>query len=175
MGEWGAWYQFSAWVASLSVLLLIGISATMRPVSMPCVLLSEDLLLRPKPVIKGASTDASFVVFVGSCGNPFVERCRHGRGGRTRIRSAGGSQAHGLRLSRLLRFHGFPPISSITNQIGDGKARPSVGRCQGQGAGCRERLHALFPPLPRQPRLRASPTVFCAHHHFEVSPPPLEE
>src|SRR2546427_11164632 len=94
------------------------------PVSMPCVLLSEDLLLRPKPVIKGASTDASFVVFVGSCGNPFVERCRHGRGGRTRIRSAGGSQARGLRLSRLLRFHGFPPMGSITNQIGDGKATP---------------------------------------------------
>src|SRR5207247_274251 len=103
----------------------------MWPVSMPCVLLSEDFLLRLKPVIKGASTDASFVVFVGSYGNPFVERCRHGRCGRTRVRSAGGSLARCLRLSRLLRFHGLPHMSSITNQIGDGKARPSVGRCQG--------------------------------------------
>jgi len=73
-------------------------------------LMSEDFLLRLKPVIKWASTDASFVVFEGSCGNLFVERCRHGRCGRIRIRSAGGSLAHCLRLSRLLRFHGFPPM-----------------------------------------------------------------
>jgi hypothetical protein len=115
-GEGGAraesakWWYFSAWVASLSILLLIGVSTTMRAFSMPYALLSEDLLLRLKPVIKGASTEASFVVFVGSCGNPFVERCRHGRGGRTRIRAAGGTLARYLRLSRFLRFHGFTPI-----------------------------------------------------------------
>jgi len=62
-------------VASLSVLLVTGVSTTMWHVSMPCVLLSEDLLLRLKPVIKGALTDASFVVFVGSCGDLFVEIC----------------------------------------------------------------------------------------------------
>jgi len=65
--------------ASLSVLLLAGLSTTMRHISILCLGLSEDLLLRLKPVIKGALTDASFVVFVGSCGDPFMEISRHGR------------------------------------------------------------------------------------------------
>ena len=115
----------------LSVLILTGISATMRLVRIPYFLLSEDFLLSLKPVIKRTLTDASFVVFVGSCGDPLVERCRHGRCANTRFSSAGGPLARRLRCGRLLRFHGFPPMSSITNQIGDGKARPSVRRCQG--------------------------------------------
>ena len=102
-GEGGAraesakWWYFSGWVASLSVLLLIGVSTTMRHVSMPCFLLSEDFLFRLTPVIKGTSTDALFVVFVGACGDPFVERSRHGRCGSTRIRTADGSLARCLR------------------------------------------------------------------------------
>ncbi len=51
----------------LSVLLLTGGSTTMGPVSIPCVLLSEDLLLRLKPVIKSTLTDPSFIVLAGSC------------------------------------------------------------------------------------------------------------
>jgi hypothetical protein len=50
----------------------------------------------------------------------------------TRFRSGGGALTLRLRCGRLLRFHGFPPMSSITNQIGNGKARPSVGRCQAE-------------------------------------------
>jgi len=46
----------------------------MRQVSIPCVLLSEDLQLRLKPVIKWTLTDASFVDLKGSCIDPFVER-----------------------------------------------------------------------------------------------------
>jgi hypothetical protein len=145
-----------------SGLLLTGVSTTIRHVSIPCVLLSEDLLLRLKPVIKRTLTDASFVVLEGSCGDPFVEMCRHGRGVRTWFRSAGGSLARRLRCGRWLRFHGFPPMSSITNQIGDGKARPSVGGCQGEGTGCQESLLALFPPLPRRHRIRVLPQPFSS-------------
>ena len=47
----------------------------MRQVNNPCFLLSEDLLLRLKPVIKWTLTDASFVDLTGSCGDPFVEIC----------------------------------------------------------------------------------------------------
>ena len=118
-----------------------------RHVSIPCVLLSEDLLLRLKPVIKRTLTDASFVVLEGSCGDPFVEICRHGRCVRTRFRSAGGSLARCLRCGRLLRFHEFPPMSSITNQIGDGKARPSVRRCQGLQVRSGWRERPLLLPL----------------------------
>jgi hypothetical protein len=121
----------------------------MQQVSIPCLLLPKDLLLRLKPVIKRTLADASFVVLERSCGDPFVERCRHGRCGRIGFRLTGGSGPRHLRCGRLLRFHGFPPMSSITNQIDDGKARPSVGRCPGQGTGCRERLLTLFPPLPQ--------------------------
>ena len=39
----------------------------MGPVSIPCVLLSEDLLLRLKLVIKSPLTDPSFIVLAGSC------------------------------------------------------------------------------------------------------------
>ena len=121
----------------LSVLLLAGVSATMRHVSIPCFLLSDDFLLRLKPVINGTLTDASFVDLKGSCGDPFVEGCRHGRYGRIWFRSMVGSLARRLRFGRflqfdrLLRFHEFLPMSSTTNQIGDGKARPSMWRCQG--------------------------------------------
>src|SRR4029077_16049160 len=69
----------------------------------------------------------------GSYGDPFVEMCRYGRCGSIWFRSAGWTRARGLRFGRLLQFHGFPPMSSMTNQIGDGKASPSVGRCQGVG------------------------------------------
>jgi hypothetical protein len=131
----------------LSVLLLTGVSTTMRHVSVPCFLLSEDLLLRLKPVIKRTLTDASFVVLEGSCGDSFVEICRHGRCGRTWFRSAGGSLGRCLRFGRWLPFHGSPPMSSITNQIGDGKARPSVGRCQG----LRERRRCRGAPVPFLP------------------------
>ena len=70
----------------MSVLFLTGVSTTMRHVSIPCTLLSENLLLRLKPVIKRIVTDASFVVLEGVCGDPFVEHCRHGRGARTGVR-----------------------------------------------------------------------------------------
>ena len=59
----------------VSALLLTGISTTMRHVSIPCLLMSEDLLFRLKPVIKRTLMDASFVVLKGSCGDPFVEIC----------------------------------------------------------------------------------------------------
>ncbi len=67
---------FSGWVASLSVLLLTSVSTTMWHVAIPCFHFSKDLLLCLKPVIEGALTDASFVVLVGSCGDPFLESCR---------------------------------------------------------------------------------------------------
>jgi hypothetical protein len=129
----------------LSVLLLTGVSTTMRHVSIPSFLLSEDLLLRLKPVIKRTLTDASFVALVGSCGDPFVEICRHGRCVRIWFCAAGRFLARRLRCGRFLRFQGFHPMSFITNQIGDGKARSSAGRCQGDTGkmmvcGTRERM-----------------------------------
>lgn len=90
--------------------------------------------LRLKPVIKRTLADTSLVNLVGSYGNPFVENCRYGRCGGTWFRSAGWFLARRLRCDRVLRFHGFPPMSSITHQIGDGKARLSVRRCQGSQA-----------------------------------------
>jgi len=150
----------------LSILLLTGVSTTMRQVNIPCFLLSEDLLLCLKPVIKRTLTDASFVVLVGTCGDPFVEIRRNGRGVRTRLRSAGGALARCLQFSRciqfdrLLRFHEFLPMSSTSNQIGEDKARPFQGRCQGEGIGRREELLALFAPLPRRHRLRIDPQSF---------------
>src|SRR6185295_4664221 len=101
-----------------SVLLLTGVSTTMRFVSIPCVFLSEDFLFRLKPIIKRALTDTSFVVFVRSCGDLFVESRRHGKCWRARFRLAGGSVARRLRSGRWLRFHGSPPLWSVTNQIG---------------------------------------------------------
>jgi len=68
--------------SNLSFLLLTGVSTTMRQVNISCVLLSENLLLRLKPVIKGTLADASFVDLTSSCGEPFVERGRLGRFGR---------------------------------------------------------------------------------------------
>jgi len=133
----------------LSALLLTGVSTTMRHVSIPWFLLSEDLLLRLKPIIKRTLTDASFIVLEGSCGDPFVEICRHRRCVRTWFRSASWFLARRLRFCRLLRFHGFPPISSIMNQIGDGKAKPSVGRCQG----LRNRRRCRGAPVPFLPLL----------------------
>ena len=129
----------------LSVLLLTGGPATIRQVSMSCLLSSEDLLLRLKPVINWTLTYASFVVREGTCGNPFMECCWHRRGGRLWCRSTGRSLAHRLRFGQslrfarsfrfawsfqldwLLRFHESLPMSSIMNQIGDGKARRSRG------------------------------------------------
>ena len=57
----------------MSVLLLTGRPTTIRHVSSPCVLLSEDLLFRLKPVIKRTLTDASLVVLEGTCGDLFME------------------------------------------------------------------------------------------------------
>ena len=57
----------------VSVLLFTGVFTTVRRGSIPCVLLSEDFLLRLKPVIERTLTDASFVDLKGSCGDPFVE------------------------------------------------------------------------------------------------------
>jgi len=59
----------------MSVLLLTGESTTIRQGSTPSVLLSEDLLLRLKPVIKRTLADASFVVRKGAYGDPFMECC----------------------------------------------------------------------------------------------------
>ena len=59
----------------MSVLLPTGGSTKMRQVSIQCLLLSENLLLRLKPVIKWTLTDASFVDLKGSCGDPFMECC----------------------------------------------------------------------------------------------------
>src|SRR5262245_38391037 len=78
--EWSTWWNIRGWVAARSVLLLSGVSTTMRHISMPSVPLSKDFLLRLKPVIKGTLTDASFVVLVGAYGDLFVEIHRHGRG-----------------------------------------------------------------------------------------------
>jgi hypothetical protein len=58
----------------VSVLLLTGESTTIQQVSIPCLLVSEDLLLRLKPVIKWTLTDASLVDLKGSCIDLFVER-----------------------------------------------------------------------------------------------------
>jgi len=58
----------------VSVLLLTGVSTTMRQVSIPRLLVSEDLLLRLKPVIKWTETYTTFVDLTGSCIDPFVER-----------------------------------------------------------------------------------------------------
>jgi hypothetical protein len=133
-----------------SVLLLTRRPTTIPQVSMSCLLWPKDLLLRLKPVIKWTLAHASFVVREGTCGDPFMECCWHRRGGRLWCRSTGRSLARrfrfggGLRFSRglrfgrgfhldwLLRFHESLPMSSIMNQIGDGKARPSLGRCQGE-------------------------------------------
>jgi hypothetical protein len=57
----------------MSILLLTGISTAMRPVSIPCVFLSEYFLFRLNPVIKGGLMDEVFVVFVGSYGDLFLE------------------------------------------------------------------------------------------------------
>lgn len=48
---------------------------TIRQLNTSCLLWSEDLLLRLKPVIKWTLTDASFVVLEGTCGDPFMECC----------------------------------------------------------------------------------------------------
>ena len=134
----------------------------MRHVSIPCFLLSEDLLLRLKPVIKRTLTDASFVDLVGSCGDPFVEIYRHGRCVRIWFRSAGGSLARRLRFGRFLRFHGFPPMSSIissrpdkngwrspTARIGVAKAwRPSAASARSQGLALPVRLQQQGASIP---------------------------
>jgi hypothetical protein len=117
-----------------SVLLLTGVSSTMRPVSMPCVLLSEDLLLRLKPVITRTLTDASFVVLEGSCGDPFVEMCRHGRWMCENLVLFGGlGSGAWSSMWSVASSSRVPSQSSVTNQIRNGKARPSMGmgRCQG--------------------------------------------
>jgi hypothetical protein len=59
-----------------SVLFLTGISTTMRHG------VSQDLLLRLKPVIERTLMDASFIVLEGSRGDPFVKIFRNGRCGR---------------------------------------------------------------------------------------------
>jgi hypothetical protein len=59
----------------VSILLLAIGSTTMRQVSIQCLLLSENLLLRLKPVIKWTLTDTSFVNRKGSCGDSFMECC----------------------------------------------------------------------------------------------------
>ena len=66
----------------VSVLLLTGGSTSIRQVSIPCASLSENFSLRLKPVIKWTLTGPSFVDLTGSCGDLFVEMCRHGRCGR---------------------------------------------------------------------------------------------
>src|SRR5262249_27828416 len=110
-------------------------------VSILSVPLSKDFLLRLKPVIKRTLAGASFIFLVGAQGDLFVQIRRQGRGVRTRLRSAGGSLARCLRFGRCLqfdrplRFHEFLPMSLTTNQSGEDKARPSVGRCQGSGQG----------------------------------------
>jgi hypothetical protein len=43
---------------------------------------SQDLLLRLKPVIERTLMDASFIVLEGSRGDPFVKIFRNGRCGR---------------------------------------------------------------------------------------------
>lgn len=122
----------------VSVLLLTGGPGTIRQGSIACLLSSEDLLLRLKPVIEWTLTDAPFVVFEGTFGDAFIECCGHRRRRRLWCRSTGKSLARCLRFGRglqvdgLLRFHESLPRSSIMNQIGDGKARPCLGRCQGQ-------------------------------------------
>jgi hypothetical protein len=72
------WYQSADVVRSLlddelSTLFLPGGSTTIRHVGMPDVPWFENLLLRLKPVIKRALTDASFVVLKGACGDQFAE------------------------------------------------------------------------------------------------------
>ena len=45
-----------------------------------------------------------------------------------------------------------PPLSSTTNQIDDGKARPPVKKCQGEGIENRERLLAARPSDLKTPK-----------------------
>jgi|CXWL01.1.fsa_nt_gi hypothetical protein len=59
----------------VSVLLLTAGPTTIRQGSIACLLWSEDLLLRLKPVIEWTLTDAPFVVLEGTFGDEFIECC----------------------------------------------------------------------------------------------------
>jgi hypothetical protein len=59
----------------VSVLLLTTGPTTIRQGSIACLLSSEDLLLRLKPVIEWTLTDAPFVVLEGTFGDAFIECC----------------------------------------------------------------------------------------------------
>ena len=59
----------------VSVLFLTAGPTTIREGGIACLLWSEDLLLRLKPVIEWALTDAPFVVLEGTFGDAFIECC----------------------------------------------------------------------------------------------------
>jgi hypothetical protein len=95
----------------------------MRHVSIPCLLLFEDLLLRLKPIIKRTVTDASFTDLKSSCGNPIMELCRHGRCVKTWLGLADKALARCRRCGRGFNFMGLLPchparIRSVMERLG---------------------------------------------------------